>query len=244
MRSRFFARVAMLATVVLLAAGVIGWRIIRSQLAAVPDFYATALAATHAGAVDPSSVHAAQQLEQRAEAARVAIQQHTAWELALTEAEVNVWLARDLPQQLPEMAASSLRDPRVKIDADGVWLGVSYNDASWQTVLSLRLKLALGAQPNTIDCRLESARAGALPLPLRGVIDPIRQEAARNHWPVTWSEPDGFPLASISLPNQFPDLGPHEFTLATIDFTSGSIVLRGSAAPSSSPTTLRSQNGN
>ncbi|MFM2096972.1 MAG: hypothetical protein RIS70_4096, partial [Planctomycetota bacterium] len=227
-----------------LAAGFIGWRIIRSQLSAVPDFYATAMATTHSGAIDPSGELAAQQLEQRAEAARDAIQHDAAWELALTEAEVNVWLARELPQQFPEMAASSLRDPRVKIDSDGVWLGVSYNDANWQTVLSLRLKLALGAQRNTIDCRLAAARAGALPLPLQRVIDPVRQEAARNHWPVTWSESDGVSLASIALPNQFPAIGPHEFTLATIDFTSGAVVLRGSAAPSSSPSTLRSQNGN
>lgn len=225
MKARTFARVAAILLVAAVGIGIVSWITLRQHLATVPDFYERAL--------EPALLDEGERLEHRLEQTGDAIQQAATWELELGEAALNAWLAKDLARQFPKLIPITLQTPRVMIDTDNVWLGVTYEEAGWHTVVSLQLQLTLGSRPNVIECQVASVRAGSVPLPLRRILEPLRQESRRGNWPVHWSERGGLPVAEITIPTQHADWGSRRLVLEQLQLRRGAVLLRGSsvAAP-------------
>lgn len=97
------------------------------------------------------------------------------WGAAISEAEVNAWLATDLPRNHERLLPAGVSDPRVAIAARRLRVGARVGGMMLGGVVMLDLEVVLRAA-NQIGIVVVDARLGRLPLP-RG---PVTHELARR----------------------------------------------------------------
>jgi hypothetical protein len=187
-RSRLLALVG--ASGLLLAAALALYRAWRH----VPDFYRQALMA------DPASQRAASdQLLARASALGSDACRQGTWQGLFNAAEINGWLAVDLPRNHPGLMPRELHEPRVAIERDHVRVAARWGSGRLAAVFSINLGVQM-AGPSTLAIRVERVRAGLMPLPLGQILDTISRQAARVGAAVRWRTTDGDPVAIVRLP--------------------------------------------
>lgn len=148
------------------------------------------------------------------------------WEISLTADEINGWLATDLPAKFPRLLPAGISDPRVAIDGDLFRLAVRYHRDSVDTVLSITGETYLTAQTNEVAIRLDSARAGLVPIPLGRVIQELNDRAERADVNLRWTEVKGSPVALLRLPLES-DNSERRTVLDRLDTRPGQILLAG-----------------
>jgi len=148
------------------------------------------------------------------------------WEISLTADEINGWLATDLPTKFPRLLPSGISDPRVAIDGDIFRLAVRYHRDGVDTVLSIAGEAYLTAQTNEVAIRLDSARAGLVPIPLGRLIQEINDRAERSDVNLRWTEVKGSPVALVRLSLES-DKSERRAVLDRLDIRPGQILLAG-----------------
>ncbi|HEY2410705.1 MAG TPA: hypothetical protein VGI40_00600 [Pirellulaceae bacterium] len=156
------------------------------------------------------------------------------WEISLTADEINGWLATDLPAKFPRLLPTGISDPRVAIDGDVFHLAVRYQRGSVDTVLSIAGEAYLTAQTNEVAIRLDSARAGLVPIPLGRVIQEINDRAERADVNLRWTEVKGSPVALLRLPLES-DNSERRSVLDRLDTRPNQILLAGRTELLSAP---------
>lgn len=94
------------------------------------------------------------------------------FDVVLTQAEVNEWLAV-LPQLWPEYRHSVPREltmPAVSFEAGVVRLGTLCDIEGWRAVLSVGVRLRVSADGRDVELAMTDARGGSLPVP-RAALD-------------------------------------------------------------------------
>jgi hypothetical protein len=161
----------------------------------VPDFYRQSLAAgTSEQPVDSD------RLEEQALALHNQIQRAGRFEVRFSEAEINAWLAAELPRKFPRLLPTGVSDPRVAIDRDLLRVAARSQETHIDTVVSLAADVYLTDQPNEIAIRVGQLRAGALPIALGPLQREIIDNAARAGLPLRWTEAQSAPVALVRLP--------------------------------------------
>lgn len=160
----------------------------------VPDFYREALTAEPGMQQKDSD-----RMLQRATSLHNSVKRQGTWQGEFTAAEVNGWLATDLPQNYPHLLPRGFRDPRVKIEPDGITVACLIERGGLRCVVSLEVDVYLDA-PNVVAMRVRKARAGAIPWPLDRVLEAASEAARRADLRVRWRQAGGDPVALISLP--------------------------------------------
>jgi hypothetical protein len=154
---------------------------------------------------------------------------HDAWQRLLTAEQINAYLALEMPRDYPGVADGPLRDPRVSIGDREATVACRWESGPIPLVLSLSVDAYL-AEPNVIAVRIRRARAGALPVPLGGVLDAISRAAGELKLRLEWRKSHGDPVALISLgrPN---DSSATPSGLHSIELHAGALLISGGSRP-------------
>ncbi|MCA9269625.1 MAG: hypothetical protein KDA41_14185, partial [Planctomycetales bacterium] len=162
--------------------------------------------------VEAVAVEPAQQEEQAEQGDRLERQaldlrneaRHTGtWEAKFTDAEINGWLAYDLPEKFPKTLPSTVHEPRVKLNADMAKIAFRVVTKQFDSVFIVGIDLYLTDNPNELAVRFRSARAGLLPMPMKNVTDIVSKAAAKANLPIRWSQNEGDPVALVQIPERF-----------------------------------------
>jgi hypothetical protein len=121
------------------------------------------------------------------------------WRITVTAEELNGWLAVDMMKNHPTLLPDSMHDPRVAIRTNEVIVGCRYDLAGVTSVFSLTLQPGM-PEPNVVALRIVRARAGAIPMPLKGVLDGITSAVSglRKGIHLEWRQSGNDPVAMLS----------------------------------------------
>lgn len=197
-----------------------------SALRSEPSFYVEALASPAANAEA-----AGEELERNVLALHNDAHDAATWSAVFTDEQVNGWLSVDLPEKFPQLLPRSVSDPRVHFAPGEVRLGCRLTDDRVATVVSATVSVQLAEEPNTLAVRIHGAWAGRVPLPLKGLLDHVREAADRADVPLRWGQMDGDPVALIPLTDLSPLDGGRQPRLTHIEFGEGTLRLQGHTEP-------------
>ena len=186
-----------------------------------PSFYHEALRASPL-----ESARHGERFEDAALALHNAAHKAGRWEAAISADEINGWLATDLAAKFPGLLPAGISDPRVAIDGDTFRVAIHYQRGAVDTVLSISGEAYLTAQTNEIAIRLESARAGLVPIPLGRVIEEVNERVERGDVNLRWTEIKGSPVALVRLPVDLLE-DERRIVLDRLDTRPGQILLAG-----------------
>jgi hypothetical protein len=159
-----------------------------------PQFYREAMA-VEAALQRPAS----DEMLQQATALHNDVEKEGQWQALFTAQQVNGWLAVDLVKNHPDALPPTASDPRVAIEPQRIMLACrKQQDYLGSIVLSLVVEPYL-PKPNLLALRICQARAGALPVPLRSVLDGISQAASKQGIHVYWRQAGGDPVVYIEM---------------------------------------------
>ena len=159
----------------------------------VPSFYGRALTASI-----EERRRASDDLLRRASDLTNAARREQHWTGQFTDDQVNGWLSVDMVENHPGLLPREFADPRVVIEDGGFRIGCRYKFRGISTILSLHASAYL-VEPNRLAIRLHGARAGALPLPLGGILDQLSSGANHMDLRLSWRQVDGDPVAIVDL---------------------------------------------
>lgn len=197
-----------------------------SALQSEPSFYVEALESPPANAEE-----AGEELERGVLALHNDAHDAATWSALFTDEQVNGWLAVDLPEKFPQLLPSSVTDPRVHFAPGEARLGCRLADSRLTSVVSVTVSIQLADEPNTLAVRIHGAWAGRLPLPLKRLLDQVREAADRADVPLRWGQVDGDPVALIPLTDLSPLDGGRQPRLTHIEFGEGTLRLQGQTEP-------------
>ena len=86
------------------------------------------------------------------------------WEAAITENELNAWLALDLPRNHAGLLPTGVTAPRIELADHLVRLGMRVGVGPLSAVVSCGLEIRL-REANQVECTVADARVGAVPVP-------------------------------------------------------------------------------
>jgi hypothetical protein len=191
--SRRFRIASILVGVVLLtflAAGAWLWFAVRH----VPHFYVDALA------VDPAvQRQASDKMVRRTAVLSNDARRDGRWQAVFTADQINGWLAVDREQNHPRLIPHQFHDPRIAIHDHELIIGCRYETDRLNTVLSLTAEVYLQST-NVLALRIERARAGAIPLPLKDVTSQLVTACENVGCQVELREVGSDPLLLVTLP--------------------------------------------
>lgn len=187
-----------------------------------PEFYAKALAAS-----PKQQELAGEELEKNVLELRNEVRREGRWEVEFTDAQINGWMAVDLPKDFPDLLPPTVRQPRVAIADDEITLAFRYDDGKMNTVISLGVDVWLTEDPNVVAIRVRKARAGRIPLPLNQFIDKLTRAARHSEIELRWLQEEGDPVALVRVPIEHEIYDSSELRLEGIQLGDGVIRVAG-----------------
>jgi len=180
------------ALLLLFAGGGAYWLYSASQ--DIPDFYSEAL---H---IAPEVANVAgDEFSQQAVALAGSVREEGDWTAYFTDAQINGWLAADLPEKHPKLLPPEFSEPRVRILEDQAQVGIRCKLGGISTVAWIDVEVSM-TEACEAALRFRRVRAGSLPLPQSEVLDAVSQVAADLGLVLRWTTIDGDPTAIMSLP--------------------------------------------
>ena len=188
----------------------------------VPPFYAELLKAEPA-----QQVEAGEKFEKAALGLNQSVRRPGDWEAHFTAAEINGWLANQLPQKMPTLLPPEIQDPRVSIDPQQMQIACRYSLSGNTSVLVLGVTPFVTDRPFEIAIRVRQARVGALPIPLKKLLEQVSHRSAAAKVPLRWTEQAGDPVAILTLPAEHPDIQGRLLRPEKIELREGELVISG-----------------
>jgi hypothetical protein len=211
---------ALLGIFALLAVGLFG--LYQWALHRVPPFYQAALV------TDTHTLQAAsRRLESRVSALANMVQQSAPWEALLTDNEVNGWLAVALEEKFPGWLPEGISDLRIAFKKHSLLAGFHYQDAHYDTVVSLRL-VPFVTETNVLAIRLEGAHAGKLPIPTEKIVQACREGARERHIPLRWVRQANRPIALLPV-DPILSTNTKRRHLKTVELSDGQLLITGNS---------------
>ena len=96
--------------------------------------------------------------------------QEHAWQMTLTQPQMQAWIQQNLPSQPSYAIPGSMANPRIYLRDGHATLACEYNSKSIRSVVSLEMEPFAVAELNQLGIYLRNARAGWVPVPLRKVL--------------------------------------------------------------------------
>ncbi|HEY2840821.1 MAG TPA: hypothetical protein VGJ26_16810 [Pirellulales bacterium] len=224
-RAKIAGIMSLLALVVIVAIG----GIVMLSTRHVPEFYAEAITA------EPHEQRqASDELLQRATTLNNDLRKRGRWQALFTAEQINGWLSVDLTQKHPELLSEGFSEPRIQIRKGKATIACRYKSGVMNTVASATFELYL-AEPDVLALRIDTVRAGALPMPMKNIVEGVAQAAERLNLRVAWRQEKGDPVALISLPAAHDETSVYK--LDALELRDGELYIAGRTEPySPSPT--------
>ena len=212
-------RIALAVVVLVLLVIVVGGVWLYRSLYFVPEFYSQALAV---GA--PALQQSNREMLRRTAALNNDLKRTGKWQALFTDQQINGWLAVDVPKNHADLLPPEVRDPRVRITAEGMFAGARF-EGEVSAVISVDLEVRLTAT-NVLAVRINKARVGDVPWPLDRVVEEVIAAAASWGLQVEQTQTDGDPVLLVTLP---PDLqnNRRHVLLEHLEFRDGEVLLSG-----------------
>ncbi len=186
----------------------------------VPQFYREALA------VDAAvQQQAAEHMDRQAMQMASNVEKSGHWQMRVTAAEINGWLAVVLPKKFPDSLPATLRDPRVAIEPGRLTLACRYQQGNIRSVLTLTIEPYV-PKPDVLALRIRKARAGLVPMPLGDAISNIAKAVQGRGLDVQRRQADGDPVLQITLTPQPGERG-KTVRIETLQLRPGEIDIAG-----------------
>jgi hypothetical protein len=187
-----------------------------------PEFYQRALL------MEPQQQQeAGEQLERSVLELHNNVRKPGRWEAVFTDEQLNGWLSRDLEIKFPQLLPTGVSAPRIALDPQQARIACRYETPKINTVVSLALEVHLTDEPNVVAIRVRKARAGALPLPLKGFLDRIADVALQSGLVLRWAQEDGDPVALFKIPSEHEDYLTQGVFLESVELRDGAVYLAG-----------------
>jgi len=156
-------------------------------------------------AADPAEAQkASDEMVRRSLALRNALATQGKWRACFSAEHLNGWFAVDMVQNHPELLPAGWSSPRIQITPGGIVAYGRFQRGMVDCVVSLYCEVSL-VERNLLAVRIHRVRAGALPMPLKEVIDRITQAAVQRQVPLQWRQSGGDPVALIPLDFRHPE---------------------------------------
>lgn len=225
-RSKGFVVASLLA----LAAVVLVVAVVTISTRHVPEFYAEAITA------EPQVERQANdQMLERATTLNNDIRKRGRWQALFTAEQINGWLSVDLEENHPELLAEGFSEPRIQIRKGKATIACRYKQGVMNTVASATFELYL-VEPDVLALRIDSVRAGAMPMPMKSIVDGVAIAAERLNLRLKWRQEKGDPVALVSLPAAHDDKSVYK--LDALELRDGELYIAGRTepySPSSAP---------
>jgi len=153
-----------------------------------------------------------------------ALQTDGTWTVAVSDDQINRWLAKELENKLPRLLPSYTSNPRIKINEDGALLACQYNNGRVSAVLSMAINAFVTDKPNEIGILIRNAKIGSVPGLTANAVEQLTWAGRRTRLPIRWLQKDGNPLAMVQIPQQVLDTR-NEITVEDIEWREGRLVL-------------------
>jgi len=185
--------------------------------------------------VEPGDDAAARRFLTKVAALRDLGRSSGSWDMALSEAECNAWLATDLPRNHPGLLPG-LAEPRVRFTSGSVEMAAVVTEAGplpgWlvraiRPVASARIEVRLAAG-GRLECRVGRCRLGMLPLPVGLVVHGLAGRLRRQGIPCTTPRVDGQAALVVTLPPGGP--GRRQLRVAALSIDAGELLATGTMA--------------
>ncbi len=155
------------------------WYLMRMATAEVPEYEAAIEATADQVQVEKDRQSFESQITTVANEAA----QPNDWQVAITQQEINAWLARLESDEIPEMKEAGLIDPRVLIDADSITFAIRGNVGSTQGVVTTTIKPTV-TEGGELALTVLEAKVGKLTLPMAQVLQLVEQTKLKKHLPI------------------------------------------------------------
>ena len=166
---------------------------------------------------------------QRAAALSNDLRREGTWKAIFTADQINGWLAVDMIENHPDLLPAEVTDPRVTITPERLTLFFRYADENVTSILSLVTDIYLDS-PNVVAVRFDKARAGVLPMPMRDVIEHVKEAAAEADLHIEWRQTSGDPVALVHLAPRSAD-GRFALKLESLTLGDGELFVAGHTEP-------------
>jgi hypothetical protein len=159
--------------------------------------------------------------------ANINSQEKETWGCDATEAQLNsffdeIWVKKGEAEGLRELGMSS---PSVVLENDHVRLAFRYGSGWFSTVISYDLKIWLvPKEPNVIAVEIQSARAGALPISNRTILNQLTDFARKQNFKVNLFRHEGNTVAVIDLQGDQPR---PKAVLTALEIQPNRLIIRG-----------------
>ncbi|PHS10697.1 MAG: hypothetical protein COA78_10795 [Blastopirellula sp.] len=201
-----------------------------------PEFYTQALE------IEPEvAAEAGEILEEQVFALSNQIKKPTRWQLSLTDAQINGWLASDLEEKFPKFLPKEVEKPRVLITEDQILLACRFKGQQFQSVMTLSVDIFLvEEEENVVAIRIHQATAGLLPVPLSQLLDQIAEHTDKAEVPVRWKQIENDPVALLHVPSTGEGIN-GRIRIDTIALRDGEIYLAGETVKAKSVSETREE---
>ena len=147
------------------------------------------------------------------------------WEAAVTDDQINGWLATRLLQELPEVAEQGVVDPRVMFADEGLTLAFQIDRGRVKAVVRFRVAPFVTEQ-GELGIELSDTRIGAVPLPTSRIVEVSRPLLAQAKLPLQWGQVDGRPALMVNFEELASDAR-NRRTLRDIKYSEGNLYVAG-----------------
>jgi hypothetical protein len=132
-------------------------------------------------------------------------------------------------------------DPRVVFDEDRIRLAFRLRQSLLSTVISMDMRVWLARnEPNTVAVRLESFRAGVLPIAAHWLLERLSEAGRQNGIDVNWYRHEGYPVALLRFQA---DQARPTLVIQAVKIEKGAITLRGKSNDPTNHVDLRLPEG-
>ncbi|HAN99221.1 MAG TPA: hypothetical protein DCQ98_18125 [Planctomycetaceae bacterium] len=152
------------------------------------------------------------------------------WELTVTEAQVNGWLALELPDLLAQRGVSGVEEPRCRIDENGIRLACRWSASGIGGVLVLHCYPVLDAEHEALAIELRGLKSGLLPVPRRRWLEPLRRATDSPDLPIRWTTDADPPRIIVAL-DRIETRPGRVLSLERFELADGALELAGSSRP-------------
>ncbi|MFM8708031.1 MAG: hypothetical protein ACKOHK_08100 [Planctomycetia bacterium] len=154
------------------------------------------------------------------------------WDVALAAAEINAWLAVDLPRNHPDWLPRRVSQPRIQFQPQHVLLGSRVRYGSLAAVAWLDLEIQV-RDVNQLAIALNRAGLGGIPLPRMPILRELARQIGRLGIFADLRMLDGRMVLMVYIPSTH-DAGATSYRLESLAIGAGELLVAGqirSSAP-------------
>lgn len=165
------------------------------------------------------------QLESRFSALHSDVQDIGEWRTVISADELNGWLATKLPEAFPELLPESIKDPRVAITPEAVFLAAQSNIAGVDTVVSVEVEPFVTTEGD-LALEVRHVLAGTLPLPKNDLFEQLSKATRGLKLPIRWTQNEGNPILLVER-GTWDSADEQQRVLEALELAEGELFLSG-----------------